>query len=247
MYILSVASRPTNLNNDIFVSSKKKLKEEPSSIGSKQFSLSDYGISRVYAQTMPNFKSSLINNTSFELILTNEQKDPRIRFEIIKNEDFETKKGIFPIYQMALNDQMFEEMSNNPDITDNGSHILTNSRKLDIRCPQEELVNVLAMIQRKFINLDIKQKHFEDAKLLSPIAYELDRAAGYYSTEFSDVPKDMTTKDYTEIVDQISYQDMLDYNNELMKKSNKHVQLFINKDFYNGHKEEIIEITNKWI
>ena len=140
---------------------------------------------------------------------------------------------------MALNDQIFEELEKNPNIKDNGSYIHTNSRFLNIKCPQKDLPQTIKMVKDKFINFKLDKKHFEEAKSLAPILYELDRTAGYYSTEFSDIPKEMSVKEYTQLIDKISYNDLLEYNNSLINNSEKILELKINKDFYNERKQEI--------
>lgn len=199
-----------------------------------------------YAITSPNFKSVTASSTNFDLILTDEEREPRIKLQISANKDIPVKQGLYPIYSMSLNDQMVEELNKNPDLCKKDAYIRPEGRKLDIRCSQEDLIPTLRMIKDRFIDVNINDEHLNEVKQLAPVAFVLDRKAKHNSPEYSDIPAEASEEQYIELVDNISKEDLKDYNHDILKNSDKEVQLFVNKEFYLANKDEIEQILSNW-
>ncbi len=198
-----------------------------------------------YAITSPNFKSySVQQSRNIKLNLTDKPVAPLISIEITPNKDINTKQGIFPVYKMALNDQMYQELCKNQNIKDNNSYIKPESRKIIFQCPEDEFQSVLKMINNRFVNMQIDKDFVENAKILAPVLYFLYTRTGENADKFQDIPEGLSEEEYTEIVNKITYEDVINYNKNILANSEINIELTVNKDYFQKNKHEIIHNLN---
>ena len=197
-------------------------------------------ISRNYAVSSPNFSPAQIKSSQIRLMLTDKKIDPHFSIEISNSKPQPHKPGVFSIYKMALHDQIFEELQNNPELKEKGSYITPNSRKINIDCPQKDLIKTLKTVNEKFVKLQIDEKYFNEAKQLAPAAYFLYLKTNYEPEDYQDLPNNMSVEEYEKLINNLIYDDMIHYNEELLNNSNIRIELKINKDFYNQNEKEIL-------
>lgn len=202
--------------------------------------LNSLGAFRTYAITSPSFRN--IKTSNVEISLVDEQNDPEVTVELnINNKRFSVKQGLYPIYKMALHDQMTEELKENPELKEKSGQICINSKKISLTCPQEQLNETLKMIKDKFINVKIDPKHLDDAKKLAPVALFLNRKTGEYEGDFDDIPQGMSEEEYVSLISGISQEDINKYNKDILNNSSIKVKLSVNRNFYNKNKDEILQ------
>lgn len=202
---------------------------------------------RAYAMTSPSFKSTTLSLNSIDLLLSDEKQVPRIRVDIVKNSDFESKSGLFALYHSAVHDQLHNVLRQNIDLEDKGSFVKEDSRRFDISCPEDKLIHTLKMIQDKFINIDIKKQHIDEAQKLVPVAYRLHSLGLDGLKNYDDVPEDMSQQDYEKMINEISYEDVKKYNEELLDNSDIKITLSANREFYNNNKKEISSLLGNFV
>ena len=200
---------------------------------------------RAYALSRPVFKGvNQINDIS--LILTEQKSNPRICVEVINNNKFESKIGVPAVYELALHDQLYDDIRRIPDLKDEKSQVLDYKRRFDISCSEENLITALKMIQDRFINVNIEERYIDKAKNLAPVGYELHTLKVESIGNYNDAPSGMTTKEYEQKIADISRDDIQKYCTDILNNSDTRITLSVNKDFYNKHKNEIMPLLEKF-
>lgn len=220
------------LNNE-----NTKAKKQGISNG-QSFEFSDYKTAQaILARNNITFRNTLKTDNNVEIILSDTIKQPQINIELNLEKDFDMPKGLFAIYAFAMNDQMYEEINKLPQLSEKGSYIRPASRKLHIECPNNEFSNTLKLANNYFLNSKIDIKHFNNAKDLAPTALFLYKKTGDYNEQFFDIPVEMTENEYCEIIKNISYEDLENYNKNFLKNANTNIQIFMNKKDFENNKE----------
>lgn len=194
-------------------------------------------VSKTYACTLPNFKAKQLND--IDLILTDKPSVPRVSVQMLKNDDFQAKPGLCTVYEIALHDQLHDLLRRNPEIKDNGSCIKDYKRKFDINCDEKDFVNTLDMINEQFVSPKIQKRYIDNALHLAPIGYTLHNLKIDTGFDYTDVPANTTQEEYEQLIKEISYEDVQEYSNNVLKNSDINIVLSANRDFYNKHEEEI--------
>ena len=200
---------------------------------SKQYSIA----TKPYACTSPNFKAKQLNNIN--LLLSDTQTTPRISVQILKNDDLEAKPALCTVYEIALHDQLHDLIKRNPNIHDNGSCIKDYKRKLDINCSEQDFTKILKMINEQFVSPKIQKRYIDNALNLAPIGYRLYNLKVDTGFDYSDIPANTTQEEYEKLIKDISFNDVQEYSDNILKNSDIHVALSANREFYNKHEEEI--------
>ena len=200
---------------------------------------------RAYALSKLSFKGvNQINDIS--LILTEEKANPRICVEILNNNKFDSKMGVPAVFEIALYDQLHNDIKRNPNLKDENSQVVDYKRRFDVSCPEEDLINTLKMIQDKFINLNVEKRYIDHAKHLAPIGYKLHTLNLESIGNYSDIPKGTTIEDYEQKMEEISDSDIQKFNQDILNNSDTRITLSVNREFYKKHKDEIMPILEKF-
>lgn len=200
---------------------------------------------RAYALSRPSFKGvNQINDIS--LILTEEKTNPRICVEILNNNKFESKMGVPAIYEIALHDQLYDDLRRNPKLKKENSQVTDYKRRFDVSCPEEDLINTLKMIQDRFIDVNVEKRYIDKAKNLAPVGYKLHTLNIESVGSYEDTPQGMTPEDYEQKIAEISNDDIQKYSKDILNNSDTRITLSVNKDFYNQHKDEIMPLLEKF-
>ncbi len=194
-------------------------------------------VSKTYACTLPNFKAKQLND--IDLVLTDEPSLPRVSVQILKNEDFQAKPGLCTVYEIALHDQLHDLLRRNPEIKDKGSCIKDYKRKFDINCDEKDFVKTLDMINEQFVTPKIQKRYIDNALHLAPIGYTLHNLKIDTGFDYTDVPANTTQEEYEQLIKEISYEDVQEYSNNVLKNSDINIVLSANRDFYNKNEQEI--------
>lgn len=200
---------------------------------SKQYSIA----AKTYAYTSPNFKAKQLNDIN--LILTDEPVLPRISVQILKNNNFQAKSGLCTVYEIAFHDQMHDWLQRNPEIKDNGFCVKDYKRKFDIYCTEKDFIKTLDMINKQFVAPKIQKRYIDNALNLAPIGYRLYNLKVDTGFDYSDTPANTTQEEYEKLIKDISFNDVQEYSDNILKNSDIHVALSANREFYNKHEEEI--------
>lgn len=193
--------------------------------------------SKTYACTLPNFKAKQLND--IDLILTDEPSVPRVSVQMLKNDDFQAKPGLCTVYEIALHDQLHDLLRRNPEIKDNGSCIKDYKLKFDINCDEKDFVKTLDMINEQFVSAKIQKRYIDNALHLAPVGYTLHNLKIDTGFDYTDVPTNTTQDEYEKFINEISYDDVQEYSNNVLKNSDICIAISANRDFYNKHEEEI--------
>ena len=193
--------------------------------------------SKTYACTLPNFKAKQLND--IDLILTDKPSVPRVSVQMLKNDDFQAKPGLCTVYEIALHDQLHDLLRRNPEIKDNGSCIKDYKRKFDINCDEKDFVKTLDMINEQFVSPKIQKRYIDNALHLAPVGYALYTRNIDTDFDYSDVPNNTTEEKYENLMKDISFDDVQEYSDNVLKNSDIRIAIFANRDFYNKHEEEI--------
>ena len=193
--------------------------------------------SKTYACTLPNFKAKQLND--IDLILTDKPSVPRVSVQMLKNDDFQAKPGLCTVYEIALHDQLHDLLRRNPEIKDNGSCIKDYKRKFDINCNEKDFVKTLDMINEQFVSPKIQKRYIDNALHLAPVGYALYTRNIDTDFDYSDVPNNTTEEKYENLMKDISFDDVQEYSDNVLKNSDIHIAISANHDFYNKHEEEI--------
>ncbi len=193
--------------------------------------------SKTYACTLPNFKAKQLND--IDLILTDKPSVPRVSVQMLKNDDFQAKPGLCTVYEIALHDQLHDLLRRNPEIKDNGSCIKDYKRKFDINCDEKDFIKTLNMINKQFVSPKIQKRYIDNALHLAPVGYALYTRNIDTDFDYSDVPNNTTEEKYENLMKDISFDDVQDYSDNVLKNSDIHIAISANRDFYNKHEEEI--------
>ena len=200
---------------------------------------------RAYALSRPSFRGgNQINDIS--LILTEEKTSPRICVEILNNNKFESKMGVPAIYEIALHDQLYDDLRRNPKLKEENSQVTDYKRRFDVSCPEEDLINTLKMIQDRFIDVNVEKRYIDKAKNLAPVGYKLHTLNIESVGSYEDTPQGMTPEDYEQKIAEISNDDIQKYSKDILNNSDTRITLSVNKDFYNQHKDEIMPLLEKF-
>jgi len=199
---------------------------------------------RAYALAKPSF-GAVTKLNDISLILTDNKDDPRICVEILNNDKLDAKPAICSVYEIALHDQLYNDLRRNSYIKEKDSYVRDYKRRFDVSCPQENLVDLLKLIDNRFVNVDIEKRYIDSAKKLAPVGYKLHTLGVDTSYDYNDVPKGTTEDTYQDLINQIKYEDVQKYNDDILKNSDTRVTLSVNKDFYNDHKDKIMPLLNK--
>lgn len=200
---------------------------------------------RAYALSRPSFKGvNQINDIS--LILTEEKTNPRICVEILNNNKFESKMGVPAIYEIALHDQLYDDLRRNPKLKKENSQVTDYKRRFDVSCQEEDLINTLKMIQDRFIDVNVEKRYIDKAKNLAPIGYKLHTLNIESVGSYEDIPQGMTPEGYEQKIAEISNDDIQKYSKDILNNSDTRITLSVNKDFYNQHKDEIMPLLEKF-
>ena len=194
-------------------------------------------VSKTYACTLPNFKAKQLND--IDLILTDEPSLPRVSVQILKNDDFQAKTGLCAVYEIALHDQLHDLLRRNPEIKDKGSCIKDYKRKFDISCDEKDFIKTLDMINEQFVTPKIQKRYIDNALHLAPIGYTLHNLKIDADFDYTDVPANTTQEEYEQLIKEISYEDVQEYSDNVLKNSDIRIAISANRDFYNKHEEEI--------
>lgn len=194
-------------------------------------------VSKTYACTLPNFKAKQLND--IDLILTDKPSVPRVSVQMLKNDDFQAKPGLCTVYEIALHDQLHDLLRRNPEIKDNGSCIKDYKRKFDINCNEKDFVKTLDMINEQFVSPKIQKRYIDNALHLAPVGYALYTRNIDTDFDYSDVPNNTTEEKYENLMKDISFDDVQEYSDNVLKNSDIRIAISANRDFYNKHEEEI--------
>lgn len=194
-------------------------------------------VSKTYACTLPNFKAKQLND--IDLILTDKPSVPRVSVQMLKNDDFQAKPGLCTVYEIALHDQLHDLLRRNPEIKDKGSCIKDYKRKFDINCDEKDFVKTLDMINEQFVSPKIQKRYIDNALHLAPVGYALYTRNIDTDFDYTDVPANTTQEEYEKFINEISYEDVQEYSDNVLKNSDIRIALSANRDFYNKHEEEI--------
>lgn len=194
-------------------------------------------VSKTYACTLPNFKAKQLND--IDLILTDKPSVPRVSVQMLKNDDFQAKPGLCTVYEIALHDQLHDLLRRNPEIKDNGSCIKDYKRKFDINCDEKDFVKTLDMINEQFVSPKIQKRYIDNALHLAPIGYTLHNLKIDADFDYTDVPANTTQEEYEKFINEISYDDVQEYSDNVLKNSDIRIAISANRDFYNKHEKEI--------
>lgn len=194
-------------------------------------------VSKTYACTLPNFKAKQLND--IDLILTDKPSMPRVSVQMLKNDDFQAKPGLCTVYEIALHDQLHDLLHRNPEIKDNGSCIKDYKRKFDINCDEKDFVKTLDMINEQFVSPKIQKRYIDNALHLAPIGYTLHNLKIDADFDYTDVPANTTQEEYENFINEISYEDVQEYSDNVLKNSDIRIAISANRDFYNKHEKEI--------
>ena len=194
-------------------------------------------VSKTYACTLPNFKAKQLND--IDLILTDKPSVPRVSVQMLKNDDFQAQPGLCTVYEIALHDQLHDLLHRNPEIKDNGSCIKDYKRKFDINCDEKDFVKTLDMINEQFVSPKIQKRYIDNALHLAPIGYTLHNLKIDADFDYTDVPANTTQEEYEKFINEISYEDVQEYSDNVLKNSDIRIAISANRDFYNKHEKEI--------
>ena len=194
-------------------------------------------VSKTYACTLPNFKAKQLND--IDLILTDKPSVPRVSVQMLKNDDFQAKPGLCTVYEIALQDQLHDLLRRNPEIKDKGSCIKGYKRKFDISCDEKNFVKTLDIINEQFVSPKIQKRYIDNALHLAPIGYTLHNLKIDADFDYTDVPANTTQEEYEKLIKEISYEDVQEYNNNVLKNSDINIVISANRDFYNKNEQEI--------
>ena len=220
-----------------------------------------------YADThnteLPNYEVSQAilnrNNISFSsqssifkinpcctLVLTEKQCNPTMHIEMINHKNIPIKQGLFAVYSMALNDQIYEQNTNSNGVIT--SHLICkpNRKKLDLEVSQDNFLDSVKIINDSFFQSKIKEKHINTAKKLAPVVLFLSRKTNEYQDEMFDIPLNMSEEEYESLLASISYKDLIEYNNNLSKNSQLKIEISMNKEYYEHNSEILMKYFNTW-
>ena len=221
-----------------------KFKGTSQDLSTKKDNQIEASVYRAYALTsLKNDKE--INNITIDLTLSDKIEKPKISFYIKNNKDIPIKKGLLPVYLMALNDQLHEEIFKNSKIKLEDSKIDKNIRKIELECEQKDLISILQTLKKTLINCDIDLKHLEEAKKLSIVLFELAKESKTTYPELADIPVETTIEEYKEIINKITLDDLKEYNTLSLKNANTKSRIIMNKNFYSKNADQLSQIINK--
>ncbi len=180
------------------------------------------------------------------LTLLDEPCEPSMQIEINAKELFPIKQGLFLIYSMALNDQIYEQNQENGQVIKSYLSCRPYSKNIDFASSQNGFLTSVKTLNDCFFENKIDNKHIETAKKLAPVAFFLSHKTDGYQEEFFDIPKNMTEEQYENLIKNISNQDLIEYNNNLLKNSQVKINLRMNKIFYKQNSEILLNYLNKW-
>lgn len=180
------------------------------------------------------------------LTLVDEPCEPSMQIEVNAKEIFPIKQGLFLIYSMALNDQIYERNQENGQVIKSYLSCKPYSKNIDFASSQNGFLTSVKTINDCFFENKIDNKHIETAKKLAPVAFFLSHKTDGYQEELSDIPKNMTEEQYENLVKSISNQDLIEYNDNLLKNSQVKISLRLNKTFYKQNSGILLNYLNKW-
>ena len=144
----------------------------------------------------------------------------------------------------ALNDQL-NEIPISDNINDLNSNLDISARNINFVCPAENIVEVLDTLGRDFINVKINPKHIQEAKQLAPIGYFLYVKADEFQKEYSDVPKNIPEKEFEDLIDKITNEDIKSLNDNIIKNSNIKMTIKMGANDYSEYKDSIQNFINE--
>ena len=198
---------------------------------------------RAYALSNIPFKAeNKINDIS--LVLTQENINPRICVEVVNNKKPDSKPGTSAIYEIALHDQMHDEIKKTPEIENKTSEVRDYKRKFDLVCKEDDLLETLKLIQTSIRNKNIEKSYIDTARQLAPVGYKLYSVKAKTIGNYTDVPEGTSVQNFKKMVETITYDDINKYNRDMLANSDTRITLAVNNDFYNKHKQEILPILN---
>ena len=243
--------RPTNISTNPTYYSKipaKQTQEVNTSIPS--FELSGYKTGQaILARNNISFYSQpFIKKITpcCTLILTDEPCNPTVQINMMCDKNFKIKQGLFLIYSMALNDQIYEQNQRNGGVITSYLSCRPNSKKIDFTSNQDEFIKSVKMLNDCFFKTKIDEKHIDTAKKLAPVALFLSRKTDEYQEELFDIPKDMTEEQYEKLIQTISQKDLAEYSNDLFKNSQLKVNIYMNKEYYNQNSHVLLGYFKSW-
>ena len=154
--------------------------------------------------------------------------------------------GVPAIYEIALHDQLYDDLRRNPKLKKENSQVTDYKRRFDVSCPEEDLINTLKMIQDRFIDVNVEKRYIDKAKNLAPVGYKLHTLNIESVGSYEDTPQGMTPEDYEQKIAEISNDDIQKYSKDILNNSDTRITLSVNKDFYNQHKDEIMPLLEKF-
>ena len=147
--------RPTNISTNPTYYSKipaKQTQEVNTSIPS--FELSGYKTGQaILARNNISFYSQpFIKKITpcCTLILTDEPCNPTVQINMMCDKNFKIKQGLFLIYSMALNDQIYEQNQRNGGVITSYLSCRPNSKKIDFTSNQDEFIKSVKIFIYKF-------------------------------------------------------------------------------------------------
>ena len=192
-------------------------------------------------------QSSILKiNPCCTLVLTDKQCNPTMHIDIVSNKNIPIKQGLFAVYSMALNDQIYEQNTNSNGVVT--SHLICkpNRKKLDFEVRQDNFLDSIKMINDSFFQAKIDEKHINTAKKLAPVLLFLSRKTNEYQDEMFDIPLSMSEKEYESLLASISYKDLIEYNDNLLKNSQLKMEISMNKEYYKHHSDILTKYFNTW-
>lgn len=185
-------------------------------------------------------------NPSCTLTLTDEPCSPQIHINIVANKNLPIKQGVFLLNSMVVNDQICEQNQQLEQVMTSHFSCTPYSKSFNYVGSQNVLLDSLKMIDDCFFSNKLSQKHLDNAKKLAPVVLFLNKRTNEFNDELFDIPRNMTEKQYENLIDSITLQDLIDYNNDILKNSKKEVNIRLNKEFYNKNSEILLNYCNIW-
>ena len=100
-------------------------------------------------------------------------------------------------------------------------------------------VNLTYIVRKQFVAPKIQKRYIDNALNLAPIGYRLYNLKVDTGFDYSDTPANTTQEEYEKLIKDISFNDVQEYSDNILKNSDIHVALSANREFYNKHEEEI--------
>ena len=128
-----------------------------------------------------------------------------------------------------------------------GTYAFLNWNAPEVQVPElldKTLEEAIALADEHGLKID--EKHINTAKKLAPVLLFLSRKTNEYQDEMFDIPLSMSEKEYESLLASISYKDLIEYNDNLLKNSQLKMEISMNKEYYKHHSDILTKYFNTW-